>query len=132
MPTSSLEALGPTLVSAEPAEMSAPASPSAWQDARPTTGARRLISYGEAIREATVQEMDRDSRVIVMGQGVDDFRGFYGTTLGLAERFGRQRVFDLPLSEEGTMGIAIGAAVAGLRPIAVGRKERSIRRACTR
>ncbi len=85
------------------------------QDACPT--GQRVISYAEALREATEQEMERDPRVIVMGQGVDDFKGFYGTTLGLAERFGSQRVFDLPLSEEGTMGIAVGAALAGLRPI---------------
>lgn len=80
-------------------------------------GERRLLSYGEAIREATQQEMTRDERVLVMGQGVDDFKGFYGTTVGLAEQFGPQRVSDLPLSEEGTTGIAVGLALAGLRPI---------------
>lgn len=61
--------------------------------------------------------MERDPRVLLMGQGVDDHKGFYGTTLGLAERFGARRVFDLPLCEEGTTGIAIGAALAGMRPI---------------
>ncbi|MBI1900159.1 MAG: alpha-ketoacid dehydrogenase subunit beta [Planctomycetia bacterium] len=61
--------------------------------------------------------MARDDRVFVMGQGVDDFKGMYGTTAGLAEQFGRERVFDLPLSEEGTTGVAVGAALAGLRPI---------------
>jgi len=70
-----------------------------------------------ALREATIQEMERDPRVLLMGQGVDDHKGFYGTTLGLAERFGPRRVFDLPLCEEGTTGIAIGAALAGMRPI---------------
>ncbi len=54
---------------------------------------------------------------MLMGQGIDDHKGFYGTTLGLAERFGKHRVFDVPLSEEGTTGIAIGAAMSGLRPI---------------
>lgn len=78
---------------------------------------QRWLRYGEAIREATIQEMERDSRVLLMGQGVDDHKGFYGTTLGLAEWFGSRRVFDLPLCEEGTTGIAIGAAMAGLRPI---------------
>lgn len=77
----------------------------------------RWLRYGEALREATIQEMERDPSVLVMGQGVDDHKGFYGTTLGLAERFGARRVFDLPLCEEGTTGIAIGAAMAGMRPI---------------
>src|SRR5437868_5281914 len=80
-------------------------SPDANASRETADDVRRIISYAEALREATVQEMERDPRIIVMGQGVDDFKGFYGTTLGLAERFGRQRVFDLPLSEEGTMGI---------------------------
>ncbi len=61
--------------------------------------------------------MARDERVFVMGQGVDDHKAMYGTTSGLAEEFGGQRALDLPLSEEGTTGIAIGAALAGLRPI---------------
>jgi pyruvate/2-oxoglutarate/acetoin dehydrogenase E1 component len=61
--------------------------------------------------------MEADPSVIVLGQGVDDFRGMYGTTRGLAEKFGARRVFDTPLSEEGMTGIAIGAALAGLRPI---------------
>lgn len=76
-----------------------------------------MLTYCEALREAMFQEMEADDRVIVMGQGVDDHKGFYGTTAGLAEKFGRRRVMDLPLSEEGTTGIAIGAAMSGLRPI---------------
>jgi acetoin:2,6-dichlorophenolindophenol oxidoreductase subunit beta len=61
--------------------------------------------------------MERDPSVLVLGQGVDDFKGFYGTTRGLSERFGPGRVFDTPLSEEGVTGFAIGAALAGLRPV---------------
>lgn len=79
----------------------------------------RLLTYAEAIREATEQEMEADDSVIVMGLGVDDFRGIYGTTRGLAERFGPQRVFDTPLAEDGMTGVAIGASLAGLRPIHV-------------
>lgn len=48
----------------------------------------RLLTCAEALREATEQEMARDPSVLVMGQGVDDFRGIYGTTKGLLERFG--------------------------------------------
>ncbi len=77
----------------------------------------RVLSYSEAIREATAQEMARDPSVFVLGQGIDDFKGMYGTTRGLAEQFGSQRAFDIPLAEEGMTGVAIGAAIAGMRPI---------------
>jgi len=79
----------------------------------------RTLSYAEAIREATGQEMALDPSVIVMGLGVDDFRGIYGTTKGLAEEFGARRCFDTPLAEDGMTGVAIGAALGGLRPIHV-------------
>ncbi len=77
----------------------------------------RILSYPEAIREATEQEMLRDSSVVIFGQGVDDPKRILGTTKGLLERFGSERVFDTPLSEDGITGVAIGAALAGLRPI---------------
>lgn len=77
----------------------------------------RTISYAEAICEATDQELARDQSVVLLGQGVDDFKGFVGTTKGLAEKFGPERVLDTPLSEDGMTGIAIGMALAGFRPI---------------
>ncbi len=77
----------------------------------------RTISYAEAIREALTEEMSRDESVILLGQGIDDFKGFYGTTLGLQEKYGDARVFDTPLAEDAMTGLAIGAALAGLRPI---------------
>ncbi len=79
----------------------------------------RILSYPEAIREAIEQEMQTDSSVIVIGQGVDDPKGILGTTKGLVEKFGAERVFDTPLSEDGMTGVAIGAALSGLRPIHV-------------
>ena len=79
----------------------------------------RLLTYGEAIREATEQAMTADPCVIVMGMGVDDPKAIYGTTEGLVEKFGQERVFDTPLSEDGMTGVAIGAALGGLRPIHV-------------
>jgi pyruvate/2-oxoglutarate/acetoin dehydrogenase E1 component len=79
----------------------------------------RILTYAEAVREATEQEMSRDSSVIVLGMGVDDVKGTYGTTSGLQEKFGSQRVFDTPISEDAMTGTAIGAALAGLRPIQV-------------
>jgi pyruvate/2-oxoglutarate/acetoin dehydrogenase E1 component len=78
---------------------------------------QRILTYAEAIREATEQEMARDSSVFVLGLGVDDFKAIYGTTKGLVERFGPDRVVDTPLSEDGMTGVAIGAALAGMRPI---------------
>lgn len=79
----------------------------------------RTLTYGEAVREATQQEMDRDSSVMVMGIGVDDFTAVFGTTRGLVEQFGPERVLNTPLSEDAMTGAAIGAALAGLRPIHV-------------
>ena len=79
----------------------------------------RVRTYAEAIQEATEQEMARDPTVIVLGLGVDDFRGIYGTTAGLHQKFGGDRVFDTPLSEDAMTGVAIGAALGGLRPIHV-------------
>ena len=79
----------------------------------------RPLTYAEAIHEATEQEMARDASVIVLGLGVDDFRGIYGTTKGLKEKFGADRVFDTPLSEDAMTGVAIGAALGGLRPVHV-------------
>ncbi len=79
----------------------------------------RTISYALALHEATRQEMERDPAVFVMGQGVDDARGMFGTTLDLHKTFGVERSFDVPLAEEGMTGIGIGAAMAGMRPIQV-------------
>src|ERR671918_1913188 len=79
----------------------------------------RDLSYVEAVREATDQEMERDPSVIVFGLDVDDPKAIQGTTRGLLERYGPQRVFGTPLSEDAMTGAAIGMALAGLRPIHV-------------
>ena len=83
------------------------------------TNGSRILSYVDALREAVCQEMDSDERVFVFGLDVDDHKGIQGSTLGLQERFGEERVFGTPLSEDAMTGVAIGAAVAGLRPIHV-------------
>jgi len=77
----------------------------------------RILSYPEAIREALDHEMERDPSVILMGQGVDDPKAILGTTRGLQEKYGQDRVFDTPLAEDGMTGVAVGAALAGLRPV---------------
>lgn len=78
---------------------------------------QRLLTYGEAIREATAQEMARDPSVTVLGLGADDVKGLFGTTKDLHNEFGRARSFDTPLSEDAMTGAAIGMAMSGLRPI---------------
>lgn len=82
-------------------------------------GDGRSLTYAEAIHEATYQEMRREEGVFVFGLGVDDPKGMYGTTLNLHKTFGQDRNFDTPLSEDAMTGVAIGAALAGMRPIHV-------------
>lgn len=79
----------------------------------------RGITYKEAILEATAQLLETDPAVFVIGEGVDDAGGVFGTTKGLHERFGKDRVMDSPLAENGITGITVGAAVAGMKPILV-------------
>lgn len=81
--------------------------------------AERELTYTEAVLEATEQEMARDRSVFVMGLGVDDPAAVFGTTKGLLRRFGPSRVFSTPLSEDAMTGVAIGAALGGMRPIHV-------------
>jgi pyruvate/2-oxoglutarate/acetoin dehydrogenase E1 component len=79
----------------------------------------RQLSYVDAVREATDQEMQRDPAVILFGLDVDDPKAIQGTTRGLAAKYGSERVFGTPLAEDGMTGAAIGMALAGLRPIHV-------------
>ncbi|MHB8124409.1 MAG: alpha-ketoacid dehydrogenase subunit beta [Desulfitobacteriaceae bacterium] len=76
----------------------------------------RKISHAEAIREALDQALSHDERVFIMGQGVDDPGGLFGATLNLHKKHGSNRVFDTPLSENALTGVAIGSALAGMRP----------------
>jgi pyruvate dehydrogenase E1 component beta subunit len=77
----------------------------------------RQISFASAIQEALSQEMAIDPSVFVYGIGVPDFKGIFGTTLGLAEKYGSDRCFDTPLSEDSMAGFALGAALKGMRPV---------------
>ncbi|HET6584544.1 MAG TPA: transketolase C-terminal domain-containing protein [Nannocystaceae bacterium] len=81
--------------------------------------APRIIDAASAIREATVAAMEKDDRVFVMGEGATDPKGIFGTTSGLLEQFGAERVMEMPVAENGWTGIAIGAALCGQRPILV-------------
>jgi acetoin:2,6-dichlorophenolindophenol oxidoreductase subunit beta len=84
---------------------------------RPDAAEGRVASYGQAVNEALSLALQHDPGVFVVGQGVDDPSAMFGTTKGLQARFGRARVFDSPLSEEGVMGVSTGAAMNGMRPV---------------
>lgn len=77
----------------------------------------RQINFAQAVLEATAQCMRDDRSVYIMGLGVTDPKGVFGTTIGLEKEFGSKRVLDMPVAENGMTGIAIGSALVGMRPI---------------
>ncbi len=79
----------------------------------------RSLSYAQAINEALVYCLATYSNTLLIGEGVPDPKGIFNTTLDLPKKFGKHRVFDMPLAENGMTGVCIGAALAGLRPIMV-------------
>lgn len=81
--------------------------------------ATNKISYRTAVNQALHQEMERDSSIFIYGIDVADHKRIFGSTAGLLEKFGSQRVFSTPLSEEALLGFGLGAAISGLRPINV-------------
>ncbi len=76
-----------------------------------------VLTLRDALREAMVEEMDRDPDVFLMGEEVGYYNGAYKVSKGMLERFGPERVLDTPISEAGFVGLGIGAAMAGLKPI---------------
>jgi len=78
----------------------------------------RELTYADALREALREEMIRDPRVVLMGEEIGVFEGVYKVTRGLLKEFGPERVRDTPISEAAIAGAAIGAALAGLKPVA--------------
>lgn len=83
----------------------------------------RELSYGEATREATYQMMEKDKSIVVLGEGVNDPTGMFGSTLDLYKTFGKERVIDVPNSENGFTGLALGMALSGFRPIIVHQRN---------
>ncbi len=79
----------------------------------------REITYKEAITEALKQSMKKDKSIFVYGAGVDDAEGIFGTGVGLSKYFGKQRVMDVPVSENALTGIGIGSAITGMKPVLV-------------
>ncbi len=80
--------------------------------------AEKNIAMREALHSALLEEMRRDERVFVMGEEVGAWQGTHRVTRGLLEEFGSRRVRDTPISEMAIAGVAVGAAMAGLRPVA--------------
>ncbi len=83
----------------------------------PIKRANGEITYRDAIKEAVIEEMRRDSRVIFYGEDVAEYGGAFKLSKGLLEMFGRARVFNTPISEACICGTAVGAAMVGLRPV---------------
>src|SRR5581483_9502526 len=80
--------------------------------------AMALLTLVEAVNLALREELERDPRVVVLGEDVGRKGGVFGATRGLQRDFGVLRVLDAPIAEIGIAGVAIGAAFAGLRPVA--------------
>jgi acetoin:2,6-dichlorophenolindophenol oxidoreductase subunit beta len=78
----------------------------------------RQIEYREAIKEAITEEMDRDSRVFLIGEDIGVYHGAFKAYRGLLDKYGPERVVNTPISESAIVGAAIGAALTGYRPVA--------------
>lgn len=78
---------------------------------------KRVIEYREALNEALLEEMERDSNVFIMGEDVGHYGGVMKISKGVHEKFGEKRAVDTPIAEEGFTSIGVGAALAGLRPV---------------
>ena len=78
----------------------------------------RELTFAQAIREALDEELSRDPNIFVMGEDVGAWGGVFRTTEGLYEKYGPDRIIDTPLSEEGFIGLAVGAAITGMHPVA--------------
>src|SRR5689334_17016223 len=79
----------------------------------------RQIKFAQAIHEALDVCLKKDESVYVMGLGVPDPKGVFGTTAGLQQKYGCNRVMDMPTSENGMTGVALGSALVGMRPVMV-------------
>ena len=76
-----------------------------------------VITYREALRHAMAEELDRDPNVVIMGEEVAQFHGAYKVTEGLLAKYGPKRIVDTPISEAGFIGMGIGSAMLGMRPV---------------
>src|ERR671922_1640550 len=77
----------------------------------------RELTFGDAIREALAEELRRDPTVFMLGEDIAEAGTVFKVLEGLVDEFGRERVLDTPISEPGFTGIAVGAAMTGMRPV---------------
>jgi pyruvate dehydrogenase E1 component beta subunit len=77
----------------------------------------REITYLEAIREAMQQMMRKNSDIYLMGEDIAEYGGVFGVTVGMLEEFGKERIRNTPISEEAIIGIGVGSALTGMKPI---------------
>ena len=77
----------------------------------------RELSFTEALREALTEELRRQPKMFLLGEDIGVYGGAFGVTRGLLEQFGPERIINTPISEPGFVGVAIGAALAGCRPV---------------
>jgi pyruvate/2-oxoglutarate/acetoin dehydrogenase E1 component len=78
----------------------------------------RELTYSQALREALIEEMERDSGVLLLGEDIGVYGGVFKVTDGLLDRFGPERVIETPISESGFTGVAVGLALCGKKPMA--------------
>jgi pyruvate dehydrogenase E1 component beta subunit len=82
-----------------------------------TVTAVRQLTFGEAIREALAEELRRDRNIVLLGEDVAEAGTTFKVLKGLVDEFGTERIIDTPISEAGFTGLAVGAAMAGMRPV---------------
>lgn len=75
------------------------------------------ISYRQALKNAMIEELNRDENVVIIGEEVAEYNGAYKVTEGLLKQFGAKRIVDAPISEAGFIGMGIGASMLGIRPV---------------
>ena len=108
----------PATPAGKPAEpVKAAEAPQSAVAPEPDFAPGKPITVREALRDAMAAEMDRDDTVFLMGEEVAQYQGAYKISQGLLDRFGPQRIIDMPITEHGFTGMAVGAALNGLRPI---------------
>jgi pyruvate dehydrogenase E1 component beta subunit len=99
------------------AEDNTPAVEKARPTATPYTGETVNITYREAIQMALAEELDRDPNVFLLGEEIGQYQGTFKITQGFLQKYGPERIVDTPISEAGMVGMTVGAAMLGLRPV---------------
>src|SRR5574339_1159564 len=91
--------------------------PKRWQNMSTSDSNGRELFFGEAIKEALAEELRRDPTVFMLGEDIAEAGTTFKVLNGLVEEFGKERVLDTPISEPGFTGLAVGAAMTGMRPV---------------